>query len=83
MSKPLTKREYAKLMSASRQIAMEDKAAGVADNVPGQSKKFMSLIAGLEYRAQQKAFAEYLNTFRGYRLDIRKLPGMFSDNKEY
>lgn len=83
MNKPLTKREYAKLMNASRQIALENKAAGVADNVPSQSKKFMDLIAGLEYRIQQKAIAEYLNAFRGYKLDIRKLSGMFSDNKEY
>jgi len=83
MNKPLTKREYAKLMDASRQIALENKAAGVADNVPSQSKKFMDLIAGLEYRIQQKAIAEYLNAFRGYKLDVRKLPGMFSDNKEY
>ena len=83
MIKPLTKREFAKLMEAAREIAREDKAAGVADNIPSQSKKLQDLIANLEYRLQQKAIAEYLNTFRGYKLDIRKLPGMFSDNKDY
>lgn len=83
MSKPLTKREFAKLMESSREIAREDKAAGVADNAPLQSRKFKELIASLEYRLQQKAISEYLNAFRGYKLDIRKLPGMFSDNKDY
>jgi uncharacterized membrane protein YccC len=83
MSKPLSKREFAKLMEAARQIALEDKAAGVADNAPAHSKKFQELIANLEYRLQQKAIGEYLNTFRGYKLDVRKLSGMFSDNKDY
>lgn len=81
--KPLTKVEYARLMQASRDIALSDKAAGVAYNVPNQSKRFQDLICGHEYRVQQKAIKEYLDAFRGYKLDIRKLPGMFSDNKEY
>lgn len=81
--KPLTKVEYAKLMAASREIANEDKKLGVCECVPMHSAKFKELIKDLAYKPKQAAIKEYATAFNGYRLDVRKLPGMFSDNKEY
>lgn len=83
MSKLLTKREFAKLMESARQIAREDKSSGAEFCAPSHSKKFQALVSKLEYRLQQKCIGEYLDAFRGYKLDIRKIPGMFSDNKDY
>lgn len=59
--------------------------AGQADKkdglqfVPFQSERFKGLIQGLSYKQQQVMVTEYAVGYRGYRLDITKLPGMFAD----
>lgn len=55
-----------------------DKAEGI-DLVPFQSARFKVLIDGLSYKQQQVMVTEYAVGHRGYRLDIKKLPGMFAD----
>jgi hypothetical protein len=55
-----------------------DKAEGM-QLVPFQSERFKVLIQGLSHKQQQVMVTEYAVGYRGYRLDIRKLPGMFAD----
>ena len=81
--KPLSKSEFAKLMAASRELALRDKQAGVAECLPMHCADFKALIAGLSDGLKSKSITEYATAFNGYRLNVRSLPGMFSDNKEY
>lgn len=55
-----------------------DKADGL-QLVPLQSERFKPLIQGLSYKQQQVMLTEYAVGYRGYRLDIKRLPGMFAD----
>jgi hypothetical protein len=55
-----------------------DKAEGM-QLAPFQSERFKAFIHGLTYRQQQVMVTEYAVGYRGYRLDIKKLPGMFAD----
>ena len=66
------------LKAKSREAGRADKDAGLV-LAPMRSERLKPLIDRLTYKQKQRMLEEYATGFRGYRLDVSKLQGMFSD----
>jgi hypothetical protein len=74
----MNKEAFAALKAKAAQAGRDDKAQGI-QLVPFKSTRFQDLIQGLTYKQQQVLVSDYAAGYRGYRLDVKKLPGLFND----
>lgn len=67
---------FAALKARCVKAGRDDKAQGM-QLTPFQSTRFQDLTQRLTYKQKQVMVNEYAAGYRGYRLDISKLPGLF------